>query len=324
MGWSYFDIFWNEGSLIGTSLFVGAGPDSFVVHGFTTAGERVNVGGLFVRACNYRVGMTSDRMMTSVVGVTNCRAYRALSRTSTMFLGAYSMESGTRRGVVGQLRTLRTFQHGNRQLVVKMLNYVTRHIQRSLVRRRRISIITNPSTCLTLPRLVTRIRLKRGTVGIRLSLARACGSVVPRQVYKTRVSNFMDVVEKYGGFYRCYVIPCAQKQRHDHSIRDVLGRIESLHRHNCGRIALLKRGIGSCGHRAPSNGAIAFPRLLHLITQRTRNVHIHFAASRPGSVDSRALRIVTRRSGIYGRVRLPIRDKDGHVLGLVGHGCAHR
>ncbi len=50
---------------------------------------------------------------------------------------------------------------------------------------------------------------------------------------------------------------------------------------------------------------------------------MHFAADRPGSVDSRAVRIVTDVRGVYGRIRLPIRDNSSGVLGLVGHGCAH-
>lgn len=281
-------------------------------------------GGLFVRACNYRVGITSDRIVTSIVRVTKCSMTRALRRTSTIFVGAYSVHSGTRRGVLGHLRFFRSLGGGGGHLVIKMLNYVTRQIGSSLVAGRRISLIINPSTCLALPSLVTTMRTNRGTVGIRLSAARACQSIVPSHVYNGRVSKFISVVHNYGGFYACYVIPCAHKHRHDHSIRDVLGRISSLITGNCGRIALLKRGIGSCHFRGPANRVIAFPVLLHAITRTTPKMHVHFAASRPGSVDSRALRIVTRIPGIYGRVRLPIRDNDSHVLGLVGHGCAQR
>lgn len=281
-------------------------------------------GGLFVRACNYRVGITSDRMVTSIVRVTKCSITSSLSRTSTMFVGAYSVHSGTRRGVLGHLRFFRSLGGGGGRLVMNMLKYVTRHIGSSLVRRRRISLIMNPSTCLALPRLVTSMRTKRGTVGIRLSAARACHRIVPSHVYKGRVSKFISVVHKYGGFYACYVIPCAHKHRHDQSIRDVLGRITSLITGKCGRVALLKRGMGSCHFRERGKRIVAFPVLLHAMTRTTPNIEVHFAASRPGSVDSRALRMVTRISGMYGRVRLPMRDKDSHVLGLVGQGCAHR
>ncbi len=278
--------------------------------------------GLFVRACNYRVGITSDRIITTVVLNRNCRLARSVRRTSTIVVGAYSVHSGTRRGIIGHLRCVRSLHGGRHNIVINMVNYVTRHVRRRLVGGRNISFITKPSTCLSLPGLINTIRHNRPTVGIRLSAARACHSIVPTHV-NGAVSNFIDVVHNYGGFYSCYVIPCAHKHRHDHSCSDVVGRIGSLRDHKCGRIALLKRGIGSC-HCRRSNIIVAFPRLLRHITRTIPNVHVHFAASRPGSVDSRALRIVTHRGGLYGFVRLPIRDNDGRVLGVVGHGCAHR
>ncbi len=146
-----------------------------------------------------------------------------------MFLGAYSIHSGTRGGVLRHLSTLCRRRGGrNEQIVLNILNYVTRHYGSRLVRYRRTGLITNPSTCLSLPRLVNRYRRNCGTVGAILSAARACHGIAPLQVNLQHINNFIDVVEKYGGFYRCYVIPCAHNHRHDERITDVLHRIRSL------------------------------------------------------------------------------------------------
>ncbi len=129
---------------------------------------------------------------------------------------------------------------------MKILKYVTRHLGRRLLSRPTMSVITKPSTCHALPTLLTKMSRNRGRVGAMLSVGRACSSVLPMHTSGDDVAAFMSVVHKYGGVYACYVIPCMEKTRHDHSPRSVMRRVERLRTRKCGRMYLLNRGISSC------------------------------------------------------------------------------
>lgn len=130
------------------------------------------------------------------------------------------------------------------------------------------------------------------------------------------------MVCNYGGFYACYVIPCIEKHRHDHRTTSIIGRTGRLITRKCGRVALLKRGIGSC------NGSLRphmdFTRLLGVVGSVSNSFEVEFVADRPGSYAGRLLRAVTSYSGITGRLRLPFRDNGGHILRTVGEDCAER
>lgn len=74
----------------------------------------------------------------------------------------------------------------------------------------------------------------------------------------------------------------------------------------------------------PEDNKGEFTGLLSQMSRVSSDMHFQFASPRPGSFPSRLLCLVHSHSGVYGRVRLPTRDKDSAILRHVQHNCAQR
>ncbi len=113
-----------------------------------------------------------------------------------------------------------------------------------------------------------------------------------------------------------------ENERHSQDPRGVITRFGKVMGGNIHSVALLNRGIGSCNGNYSRK--IGFTGLLEVLGSIRNSFMVHFVASRPGSYAIRLLSAVHSYGGMDHRLRLPFRDKDDHVLGLVGHCCSHR
>ncbi len=201
-----------------------------------------------MRACNYEVGVYSDRVVVDVLARRNLMCSRRVTSTSIVVLGSYSIHRSKRGGVFRHLGCVKSGISLSSHVVI-LANYFTSLLARSFFAGCPfIDVITGPGDCHLLPSLLGQLRGKRGRLLIPVvSGSRLCRSVLPVECVRSGAATTVGMVGKYGRHYSCYVRPVAQNGRRYEDMRSVLGRTGSVTDDKCQRLALMNRLVSGCG-----------------------------------------------------------------------------
>lgn len=266
-------------------------------------------------ALKYGLGFTRASAVKGILTRRNMHGTHPNRGTSVYIIGAYSIARLTSGGYH---RTVHQVNGRRPKTFVIIANYCTRLGPRRISRVRKISLILKTRRGLSLLVCLSSLGGERRKNTVVTSQAGSVHAFSPSYSTSSHAHRFLGIRSKYSCFYSCYAVPFTHKHDHGKAVTDVIGRTRRITSGKKGRVILANIGVNSFKGDAKR----AFVSLVHTLSRIRKVMHCHVSSVRPGLVASRTVSFITYDEHFTPRFRVPLRDKDSRILGLVHHHCS--